>query len=83
MPSITFKLNGRETEASYEPGMHLLEVLREECGEKGQEAHRRFRNELRLMNRDYRSPTRARIASRVPLVWDRAQTTPPEENLPC
>ena len=32
MPSITFKLNGQETEASYEPGMHLLEVLREECG---------------------------------------------------
>ena len=32
MPSIKFKLNGQETEASYEPGMHLLEVLREECG---------------------------------------------------
>jgi len=32
MPQITFKLNGNETEASYEPGMHLLEVLREECG---------------------------------------------------
>src|SRR6266850_2167421 len=32
MPQITFKLNGKETEASYEPGMHLLEVLREECG---------------------------------------------------
>ena len=32
MPTIKFKLNGKETEASYEPGMHLLEVLREECG---------------------------------------------------
>ena len=32
MPHISFKLNGKETEASYEPGMHLLEVLREECG---------------------------------------------------
>ncbi len=32
MPAIKFKLNGKETEASYEPGMHLLEVLREECG---------------------------------------------------
>jgi CO/xanthine dehydrogenase Mo-binding subunit/aerobic-type carbon monoxide dehydrogenase small subunit (CoxS/CutS family) len=32
MPSIQFKLNGKPTEASYEPGMHFLEVLREECG---------------------------------------------------
>src|SRR5262249_40148914 len=32
MPNIKFTLNGRETEAPYEPGMHLLEVLREECG---------------------------------------------------
>src|SRR5262245_36457023 len=32
MPKIRFTLNGRETEASYEQGMHLLEVLREECG---------------------------------------------------
>jgi selenium-dependent xanthine dehydrogenase len=32
MPRITFKLNDKETEADYEPGMHLLEVLREECG---------------------------------------------------
>jgi xanthine dehydrogenase molybdenum-binding subunit len=32
MPSIRFTLNGKQTEASYEPGMHLLEVLREECG---------------------------------------------------
>ena len=32
MPTIRFTLNGQPTEASYEPGMHLLEVLREECG---------------------------------------------------
>ena len=32
MPSIRFTLNGKETVAAYEPGMHLLEVLREECG---------------------------------------------------
>ena len=32
MPDIRFTLNGKETTASYEPGMHLLEVLREECG---------------------------------------------------
>src|SRR2546422_3445636 len=32
MPSIKFTLNGHATEASYEPGMHFLEVLREECG---------------------------------------------------
>ncbi|MGH9258207.1 MAG: molybdopterin cofactor-binding domain-containing protein [Vicinamibacterales bacterium] len=32
MPRIRFTLNGKPTEASYEPGMHLLEVLREECG---------------------------------------------------
>jgi xanthine dehydrogenase molybdenum-binding subunit len=32
MPRIRFTLNGTPTEASYEPGMHLLEVLREECG---------------------------------------------------
>jgi selenium-dependent xanthine dehydrogenase len=32
MPHIAFKLNGKETEANYESGMHLLEVLREECG---------------------------------------------------
>jgi xanthine dehydrogenase molybdenum-binding subunit len=30
--TIRFTLNGQSTEASYEPGMHLLEVLREECG---------------------------------------------------
>src|SRR5687768_8764789 len=32
MPSIRFTLNGKPTEATYETGMHLLEVLREECG---------------------------------------------------
>ena len=32
MPTVQFNLNGRPTEASYEPGMHFLEVLREECG---------------------------------------------------
>jgi xanthine dehydrogenase molybdenum-binding subunit len=32
MPKICFTLNGKPTEANYEPGMHLLEVLREECG---------------------------------------------------
>src|SRR5712664_4071025 len=32
MPRVKFNLNGRATEASYEPGMHFLEVLREQCG---------------------------------------------------
>jgi xanthine dehydrogenase molybdenum-binding subunit len=32
MPKISFHLNRKVTEASYEPGMHFLEVLREECG---------------------------------------------------
>ena len=32
MPKITFTLNGKPTTVSYEPGMHFLEVLREECG---------------------------------------------------
>jgi selenium-dependent xanthine dehydrogenase len=32
MPDIKFVLNGKSIEASYEPGMHFLEVLREECG---------------------------------------------------
>jgi selenium-dependent xanthine dehydrogenase len=32
MPHLSFKLNGKATEANYEVGMHLLEVLREECG---------------------------------------------------
>ena len=31
MPQITFTLNGRPATATYEPGMHFLEVLREEC----------------------------------------------------
>ena len=31
-PRITFNLNGKSVDASYEPGMHFLEVLREECG---------------------------------------------------
>jgi xanthine dehydrogenase molybdenum-binding subunit len=32
MATIRFTLNGNATEANYESGMHLLEVLREECG---------------------------------------------------
>ena len=32
MPTIKFTLNGTPTEATYETGMHLLEVLREQCG---------------------------------------------------
>jgi len=32
MPSVNFILNGAPTTVSYEPGMHFLEVLREECG---------------------------------------------------
>ena len=32
MPQLTFRLNGRETDAAYEDGMHFLEVLREVCG---------------------------------------------------
>ena len=32
MPRIAFTLNGVSTEAEFEPGMHFLEVLREECG---------------------------------------------------
>jgi len=32
MPHLSFNLNGKATEANYEAGMHLLEVLREECG---------------------------------------------------
>src|ERR1700722_7463059 len=32
MPKVHFTLNGKATEASYEPGMNFLEVLREECG---------------------------------------------------
>ncbi|HLJ23205.1 MAG TPA: molybdopterin cofactor-binding domain-containing protein [Candidatus Acidoferrales bacterium] len=32
MPNISFTLNGKRTTCSYEPGMHFLEVLREELG---------------------------------------------------
>src|SRR3954468_12250934 len=32
MPRIAVNLNGKPMEASDEPGMHFLEVLREECG---------------------------------------------------
>src|ERR1700681_4231583 len=32
MPKINFILNGKPTLRSYEPGMHFLEFLREECG---------------------------------------------------
>ena len=32
MPKAKFSLNGKLVEVPYEPGMHLLEVLREECG---------------------------------------------------
>src|SRR4030088_1689936 len=32
MPRITFNLNGKAVDASYEAGMHFIEVLREECG---------------------------------------------------
>jgi len=32
MPTIHFTLNGNPTAASYQPGMHFLEVLRKECG---------------------------------------------------
>src|SRR5436190_4929727 len=32
MPAITFNLNGKPVTVPYEPGMHFLEVLREECG---------------------------------------------------
>lgn len=32
MPKVSFTLNGKPTTAAYEPGMHFLEVLREQCG---------------------------------------------------
>ena len=32
MPKVNFTLNGKPVTCSYEPGMHFLEVLREECG---------------------------------------------------
>src|SRR5438477_11998406 len=32
MAEVTFTLNGKPVTVSYEPGMHFLEILREECG---------------------------------------------------
>jgi CO/xanthine dehydrogenase Mo-binding subunit/aerobic-type carbon monoxide dehydrogenase small subunit (CoxS/CutS family) len=32
LPKVSFTLNGKPVACSYEPGMHFLEVLREECG---------------------------------------------------
>lgn len=32
MPKVNFTLNGNPAAVPYEPGMHFLEVLREECG---------------------------------------------------
>ena len=32
MPKVSFTLNGKVAAASYEPGMHFLEVLRGDCG---------------------------------------------------
>jgi len=32
MPQVDFILNGRRVSVPYEPGMHVLELLREECG---------------------------------------------------
>lgn len=32
MPKVSFSLNGKPTEVSYETGMHFLEVLRDLCG---------------------------------------------------
>lgn len=32
MPKVQFILNGKQVTVPYEPGMHFLEVLREECG---------------------------------------------------
>ena len=32
MPIVNFKLNGKDVSVSYEPGMHVLELLREGCG---------------------------------------------------
>ena len=32
MPKVEFILNGKRVSAPYEPGMHVLELLREECG---------------------------------------------------
>jgi selenium-dependent xanthine dehydrogenase len=32
LPKVNFTLNGKPAAVSYEPGMHFLEVLREDCG---------------------------------------------------
>src|SRR5712691_11469804 len=32
MPNVKFNLNGKPVAVPYEPGMHFLEVLREDCG---------------------------------------------------
>src|SRR5690348_110534 len=32
MPNVEFILNGKRVTVPYEPGMHVLELLREECG---------------------------------------------------
>src|SRR5579883_1385401 len=32
MPKVNFILNGKDVSVSYEPGMHVLELLREGCG---------------------------------------------------
>jgi xanthine dehydrogenase molybdenum-binding subunit len=32
LPNVKFTLNGKPAAGSYEPGMHFLEVLREDCG---------------------------------------------------
>jgi selenium-dependent xanthine dehydrogenase len=32
LPKVNFTLNGKLASSSYEPGMHFLEILREECG---------------------------------------------------
>jgi selenium-dependent xanthine dehydrogenase len=32
VPTVTFTLNGKRVSAPFEPGMHVLELLREECG---------------------------------------------------
>jgi selenium-dependent xanthine dehydrogenase len=32
MPTVKFTLNGHPANVSYEPGMHFLDILREECG---------------------------------------------------
>ena len=44
MPTIRFTLNGKPTQASFEPGMHLLDVLREDY------SHRRLGFEPELVD---------------------------------